>query len=331
MTTVSVIIPNYNHARFLEMRIGSVLAQTFQDFELILLDDCSTDDSRRVLEGYRNHPRVSQVLYNEQNSGSPFRQWRKGIEAARGEYIWIAESDDYADPVLLERLVAQFAGNARLNVAYCQSWYVNAEGRVVGAWAFPGRSNAFLNDFVEEGTVFVQHYMSIVNAIPNASAVVFRKTAYLQTPPADATFRLTGDWLTWINLLRTGQVAYVALPLNYFRTHTHNVRLTSEKSGLYLTETSRIMQYIAGSTRPSPEMVSRMIWYFLDLWLLHLRRHNLPFAVSVHVYRRLKSIDGGINRRILKKIARSPGQVLGVLPGLLKSAVPGRGNANHSA
>ena len=94
---LSVIVPNYNYARFLNARIGSILNQSFQDFELILLDDCSTDNSREVLECYRNNPHVSHIVFNEQNSGSPFIQWMKGIELARGEYIWIAEADDLAD------------------------------------------------------------------------------------------------------------------------------------------------------------------------------------------------------------------------------------------
>ena len=96
MPTVSVIVPNYNHARYLRQRIESVLGQTYQDFEVILLDDCSTDESRSVLGEYAKDPRV-RIEFNEKNSGSTFKQWNKGVRLARGEYIWIAESDDYAD------------------------------------------------------------------------------------------------------------------------------------------------------------------------------------------------------------------------------------------
>src|SRR5690242_21921320 len=88
--TVSVIIPNYNHARYLPRRIESVLRQSYQDFELILMDDASTDDSREVLSLYLSDPRV-RVQFNEVNSGSPFKQWNKGVKLARGKYVWIAE------------------------------------------------------------------------------------------------------------------------------------------------------------------------------------------------------------------------------------------------
>ena len=102
---VSVIIPNYCHAPYLRQRIDSVLAQSYPDFEVVLLDDCSTDGSREVIERYRNHPRIKQIVYNDRNGGSAFAQWRKGFALTQGEYIWIAESDDYADPAFLERCV----------------------------------------------------------------------------------------------------------------------------------------------------------------------------------------------------------------------------------
>src|SRR5436190_5448850 len=116
---VSVIIPNYEHGRFLRQRMDTVLGQTFDDFELIILDDCSTDNSRDVIESYRGHPRISHIVYNQENSGSPFIQWRKGIELASGRWIWIAESDDYADLRFLEKMVNAANRNDRIGLVYC--------------------------------------------------------------------------------------------------------------------------------------------------------------------------------------------------------------------
>ena len=102
MPKVSVIVPNYNHERFLRQRIDSILAQTFRDFELILLDDCSTDYSREILREYASDPHVTHAEFNEVNSGSTFKQWNKGVRLAQGKYVWIAESDDYANPHFIE-------------------------------------------------------------------------------------------------------------------------------------------------------------------------------------------------------------------------------------
>src|SRR5476649_534842 len=116
---VSVIVPNYNHARFLKERIDSVLNQTYRDFEVIILDDCSTDDSRSVIEEYRSNPKISNIILNEKNSGGTFNQWDKGIATAQGEYIWIAESDDYADVDFLNTLMAIIEQKPEIGLIYC--------------------------------------------------------------------------------------------------------------------------------------------------------------------------------------------------------------------
>lgn len=103
--TVSIIVPNYNYAGYLRTRIESILAQTYQDFELILLDDASTDNSAEILEYYRNCDKVTICDINAKNTGSPFLQWKKGVTLSQGKYIWIAESDDFADEHFLETAV----------------------------------------------------------------------------------------------------------------------------------------------------------------------------------------------------------------------------------
>lgn len=85
---VSVIIPNYCHAPYLRQRIDSVLAQTYSDIEVVLLDDCSTDGSQAIMECYRNHPRIRHIVCNDRNSGSAFSQWYKGFALTQGDYIW---------------------------------------------------------------------------------------------------------------------------------------------------------------------------------------------------------------------------------------------------
>ena len=77
MPNVSVIIPNYNHALYLQVRLDSVFNQTYQDFEVIILDDCSTDNSREIIEKYANNPKTSHIIFNDVNSGSTIKQWEK--------------------------------------------------------------------------------------------------------------------------------------------------------------------------------------------------------------------------------------------------------------
>jgi glycosyltransferase involved in cell wall biosynthesis len=92
MPKVSVILPNYNHQKYLSKRIESILNQSFVDFELIILDDASKDDSREVIQTYVDKDkRITHFIKRKVNSGSTFIQWEKGISLAKGEFIWIAE------------------------------------------------------------------------------------------------------------------------------------------------------------------------------------------------------------------------------------------------
>lgn len=228
---VSVIIPNYNHANFLCQRINSVLNQTFQDFELILLDDCSTDNSKKLLDQYRHHPRVSQVIYNEQNSGSTFRQWKKGIDLAKGDFIWIAESDDWCECTLLESLVEPLISNARFVVSYCSSLNVR-EDHV--------ESLAITSDFLhlkKNGEDWRRMNLLDQISITNASAAVFRKDAVAGVAFNQVQkYKLIGDRLFWYQLAKGGDVYTTAKFLNYCRRHQANVTESKHRSGVGFLE-----------------------------------------------------------------------------------------------
>ena len=151
MPLVSVIVPNYNHAPYLRQRLDSIFNQTFKDFEVIILDDCSTDNSKEIIEEYRNRPQVSHIEYNEINSGSPFKQWAKGFELAQGEYIWIAESDDWAEPNFLETLVSFLNSNNEIALAFSAS-----------NWVFPNQTEKVTlcsNNFEMDGIEFIKTKM----------------------------------------------------------------------------------------------------------------------------------------------------------------------------
>ncbi|MCB0455996.1 MAG: glycosyltransferase family 2 protein, partial [Aequorivita sp.] len=157
---VSVIIPNYNHAAFLEQRLQTVLQQTFQDFEVILLDDASTDGSQEILESYRNHPKVAHLIINSNNSGSPFKQWQKGIDLAKGEYIWIAESDDYCELNFLESLLGQMKKDT--GIYYSQTIDIDESGKTLFNridYTKEFDPNIWKADFEISGLKFIEKYL----------------------------------------------------------------------------------------------------------------------------------------------------------------------------
>jgi glycosyltransferase involved in cell wall biosynthesis len=246
---VSVIIPNYNHARFLNQRIASVLNQTFSDFEVIILDDCSTDNSRDIIESYRDHPKVMQIIYNDLNSGSAFHQWQRGIECAKGEWIWIAESDDFAHPDLLMQLIANTSVQGNIVISYCQSNEIDENNTIIGTMHSSTNdidSERWMKAYVNDGRNEIMNYLVLKNTIPNASAVIFRKSTYLKLDKDHTSMKYCGDWLLWIKLLEIGDIAYNAQLLNYFRNHVATTRVMDSKARLRarLEEEYAILKYI---------------------------------------------------------------------------------------
>ena len=117
-------MPNYNHAPFLRERMDSILLQDYPEYEVIVLDDASTDGSRAILNEYANHPRVKLLLTSDINSGNTFVQWQRGMAQADGDYIWIAESDDVAAPHLLSRLVETMEREEAV-LSFCRSRWID--------------------------------------------------------------------------------------------------------------------------------------------------------------------------------------------------------------
>src|SRR5882762_422079 len=194
--SVSVIVPNYNHARYLRQRIESILGQTYKDIEVILLDDCSTDASRAIISEYSNDPRV-RVEFNKVNSGSTFKQWKKGMGLAHGEYVWVAESDDYADERLLEKLVKVLDEEPEVTFVYCRPFPVTPDGQPNGFadWYLadldPQRWTA---DFRADGLEACKQTFVHANSVPNASSVVFRRSTYERVGGVDESLVACGDW-----------------------------------------------------------------------------------------------------------------------------------------
>lgn len=223
---ISVIVPNYNHSKYLKQRIDTILNQSHQDFEVIILDDCSTDDSRNIIEQYRDNNKISEIIYNKTNSGSTFKQWNKGIDLAKGELIWIAESDDFAEPDFLQALTPEFDADSALGIAYCQSDRVNDKNEVTGNWYFWTEgldTELFKAHFRLSGKDYINRFLIYRNTIPNASAVLFSKKMYKMAGGADETVSKCSDWFTWLKMLSFSNIAYVPQHLNSFRYHDNSV------------------------------------------------------------------------------------------------------------
>ncbi|WP_321342008.1 glycosyltransferase [Breoghania sp.] len=239
---VSAIVPNYNHADYLSERLGSILGQTYRDYEIIVLDDASTDASLEVIESAVGDVACAKIVPNEENSGNVFRQWAKGLSLARGEFSWIAESDDWCDETFLARLI-DLTGDERV---------VIAAGRTIpyfeGAFD-PAPMDAYLNQqcpglfdkpFVLEGDAFVNDGMGAACLLVNASGLIMRTGIVRLYTGVGENFRMAGDWATYLHILRHGRVAYTPKAENYFRRHAGSTVHKLEGTPTYFDERRRI-------------------------------------------------------------------------------------------
>jgi glycosyltransferase involved in cell wall biosynthesis len=298
MATLSVIVPNYNHARFLRRRIDTILAQTYQDFELILLDDRSTDNSRSILREYASDARVK-LEFNEANSGSTFKQWNKGIRLSKGKYIWIAESDDYAAPGLLDRLVSILDRDPGVVFVFCRSWSVVDEDDNVKGFAdfyADPLDPRWQADFVCDGRELCENYFVRDTPIANTSAVVFRRASYDQVGGADESLRICGDWKAWAAMALNGEVAYVSEPLNYYRTHGTTVRNAiwggrRSLNATYAKERVQVAAWILDRVKPSEAVLEKACAGHSVHWVPAVMSLSVPHILKREILRTVWESD----------------------------------------
>ena len=234
---ISVAVPSHNYARFLPERLGSVFAQSHPIEELILLDDASTDDSLAMaLATASDWKRDIRLVVNDANSGSVFAQWQSAADLARAPYLWIAEADDSADPELLARLSRLLAAHPEVDLAFCDSRAIDADGDTVMTsykdYYRQSGAHALLQDGLFEAADFAANFLAERNLILNASAVVFRTRALRDSLRRCRSqlphLRVAGDWRIYVDLLThsTGKVAYLAAPMNLHRRHHASVTAT---------------------------------------------------------------------------------------------------------
>lgn len=302
MPTVSVIIPNYNHAQYLEQRIDSVLNQTYQDYEVIILDDCSPDNSKEIIEKYRYHPKVSHIIFNEENSGTTFKQWQRGIELAKGEWIWIAESDDWCEANFLEEIVGQELSKD-VSIAYAQTYIYFENTQVVYA-NFEGKGFST----IMAGKDFIESKMLPFNGIWNASQALFRRDYYLQVSEQYLAYRFCGDWIFWIEMALMGQVYVNSKFLSYFRKHDKDVTSSASKSGIRYMEELKSLAYFNVILKGLPTKNNSFYIHYCN-FLLHKEhitksdRHYLAQQYARYIPF-TKRLMGNIKLFIKKRLAR---------------------------
>jgi glycosyltransferase involved in cell wall biosynthesis len=245
---VSIIVPNYNHEGFLRRRLDSIYNQTYRNFEVVLLDDASSDGSLSILTEYRDlHPEITRLVINEENSGGVFHQWEKGFAVASGDLIWIAESDDFCTQEFLRSLVGYFSDEAVV-LAYARTVFVNSDEKQI--WTI----EEYLSDlgaerwtsaFAQSAHELVRDAWAVKNIVPNVSSAVFRnpKASSLIHDETWKGMRICGDWLFYLSVIRGGLVVYDVDATNFYCIHDSNTSVATYAKDAYYAEHELVARY----------------------------------------------------------------------------------------
>jgi len=230
---VSVVVTSYNHAKFLERRMESLVNQTYQNMEILVIDDCSTENNVEILRRYESHPKVKLLL--RQHNGGWVTVTNQGIGLTSGEFILIAQCDDECDPRMIERLVGAMNRHPTAGIAFCRSLLVDQHNRVLGD-DFAVRERSFrarcADDTLLSGAEMIRFLMYSC-VIPNMSALLIRRSCIDVVGSLNSAYAVCVDWELFFRIAAQYDVFYIAEPLNSFRQHRSTIRSTTKDKVIY--------------------------------------------------------------------------------------------------
>lgn len=270
---VSVVVPNFNYSHHLAERLTSIFEQQYPIYELIILDDKSTDDSILVIgELLKTSNRNAQVIVNSENSGSVFKQWEKGAKLAKGEFLWISEADDACTPTFIRDLTAKIT--KKTSIAFCDSLQVDSANQSLGgSYDFYFRDlpqNPMVATFKMDGREFVQATLSIKNVILNVSAVMFDRKALITVfddyMDEICSYKMAGDWFIYSTLLSKvdSEVVYIHKPNNVHRRHAASVTHALARRR-HIEEISRVQSVVSKKIKLSRNVAKAAETYLLEV------------------------------------------------------------------
>lgn len=266
---VTAVIPNYNYAHYLHQRILSIVTQTYPVTELIILDDCSKDNSIEVIKHEivwleEEYPNIDvKFIPNKTNSGNVFKQWQKAFELSNGAYLWICEADDLCSKYFLNSVMRGF-DNDKVVLSYAESKAIDEYGKVfkkdLRDWIDIFKTGHWNNDYIENGNHELKYFLVTNNTIANVSGVVFKKTKkidFIKYLTEAQKYTLAGDWYFYSKVLLNNNISYVADSLNYHRIHSSSVTSTTDNF-IHYKEILSIQNSISKDVKIPKDMQDRV-------------------------------------------------------------------------
>jgi len=224
---VSVILPTYNRAHMITEAIDSVLSQTFEDFELIVVDNYSTDNTESVVKSYRDN-RIRYFKHRNHGLVSVSRNY--GIEKSSGEYIAFLDDDDLWLPEKLEKQLKILDSNKELGLVYSDYYFIESNGNLIGETCFrslkPFRGNVF-------------NELMVGNFIPQLTVLVRREVLDM-VGGFNLRYKIAQDYDLWLRIAEQYPLDFTEEPLAKYRTHGGNISRNQE---LAVGEQIQLVEY----------------------------------------------------------------------------------------
>lgn len=266
MVNVTVIIPSYNHSKFLLDRLKSISNQTYKNWEAIIIDDQSSDNSVQIIKDFLlENPgfNLKKIIINDINSGSGYFSWEKGIELAETEYVWIAETDDYSESTFLEELVSILDINTEVSLAFSGSNYVENNRIIYNSANRTKDLKVERNGYkVLDNSIFLDR-MPFDTYITNGSSVLFRKPK-TAVPSELFNNSLCSDLFFWSHLLQNNSFVFLNKNLNFFRRHEGSISsyLSKNKLEKVYHEKAKYLNYFR-QTDKYEQFIDHYIKYYI--------------------------------------------------------------------
>src|ERR1039458_1313155 len=212
---VSFVVPCYKMAHLLPQCVNSILGQDYENFEVLIMDNCSPDRTPEIAQSF-NDPRVRHIR-NESNVGH-IRNFNKGITLARGKYVWVLTADDLLrSPHVLGRFLDLMERTPRVGFVFCRAVELHGGKETgVGQWADCGEE-----DRIWDGRIFF-HRLIEADCIV-ASSVLVRKECYPKPGPYQPDLPFASDWYIWCLIAMQYDVAYLSEPMVCCRFHEESL------------------------------------------------------------------------------------------------------------
>jgi len=288
---VSVVVASYNHVEYLAQRMESLVAQTYHNLEILVIDDCSPDNSVEVLHTYATNPRVKLLI--RQKNGGWVTVSNQGVESTVGEYVLFANCDDDCDVRMIERLALAMQQNPTAGVVFCRSLMIDEQGQVTGD-DFSIREPAFRERCAADTLIDreeMRRFLLHSCVIPNLSAALIRRACFDQIGLLSHEYRACSDWDIFFRIADRFDFYYVAEPLNRFRQHQATIRSATKGRVTY----DEFFRLLLGQVRSGHLTAGEKAKYRLHvmyLWAIDLLRPSTSGLVNfAHHFSNVARLD----------------------------------------